>query len=129
MTVDRQYSSSPVATDRITALYREAMRLAEAARCYFDRDGVEVREQLNPQSRAAVAAESVRITARLLEVVSWLLVQQAIASGDGAGSVRLVDNHVDAPPLTTDFPEPGRRIAVAVRALYDEVRGLDTGYA
>lgn len=114
----------PVAPDRVAILYRESMRLAEAARCYFDRDGVAVRSRLRPETRAAVAAESLRISARLLEIVSWLLVQQAIASGDGAGSARLVDNDVAAPPLPADFPEPARIIAAATRALYGEVREL-----
>lgn len=115
-----------IATDRVSTLYRESMRLAEAARCYFDRDGVGARDALRVETRTAVAAESVRVTARLLEIVSWLLVQQAISSGDGEGSERLIDNAIDAPPLALDFPEPGRSIALAVRALYDEVRELVT---
>ncbi len=59
-------------------LYAEAMSLAAQARAYFDPGGPgdAARAALRPENRLAVAAESLRATSRLLEVVSALIVLQ-----------------------------------------------------
>ena len=114
----------PVAADRIATLYRDAMRLAEAARGYFDRDGSAARQALAPEARTAVATESIRVTARLLTVISWLLQQQdIIASGDHQ-PIHWPAETIASPPFPTGFPEAGQRIILAVRVLYDDVQLL-----
>lgn len=116
-----------VAADRVKAIYRDAMRLAEAARGYFDRDGAAARAALTPDQRTALAAESVRVTARLLEIVSWVLTQQEVAAGNGGGRINILSNPIAAPALASDLPEPARAIADSTRRLYDDVRALSQG--
>jgi len=119
--------TTAVAADRVASIYRDTMRLAEAARGYFDRDGVEARTAMTPELRAAIATESVRVTARLLAVVSWVLTQQEMAAGNAIGRSNILDNVIDEPPLSGKLPEPARRIAESTRALYADVRSLAQG--
>ena len=114
--------SLPIAADRIEAMYRDAIQLAEASRGYFERDGAMARAALSPEARIEVATESVRITARLLHVVTWLLRHQDPVAGDA--SAPALAEIIAAPPFSTAFPEAGRRIAVAVRELYDRIQTM-----
>ena len=116
--------SLPIASDRVAAIYRDAMRLAEAARGYFDRDGATARAALSPEARTMLAAESVRITARLLATVSWVLIQQEIAAGNRNALTGLLASAIEAPPLRTDLPPAALQIAAATRALYDQMRAF-----
>lgn len=91
-------------------LYADAMRLGDAARGYFDGDGIAARAKLRPEARAAVAAESLRVTTRLLEVVSVLLAGQR-------GTV-LPPRPRDLAPVPDRLGGPARVIVKGVRDLY-----------
>lgn len=93
-------------------LYAEAMALAAQARGFFDSggDGDAARAKLRPEGRLAVAAESLRATTRLLEVVSALIVRQA-------GGVSC-DRARDLTPVPERLGGPGREIVAGVRDLY-----------
>lgn len=93
-------------------LYAEAMTLAAQARQYFDPGGAgdSARARLRPESRLAVATESLRVTSRLLEVVSALIVRQA--GGTQAERLR------DFAPVPERMGGPGRVIVENVRDLY-----------
>jgi regulator of CtrA degradation len=73
-------SSTPVAFFDRT--YDEAMVLIHDAREYF----IERQHQPASQSRAAVelvtSCESMRLTARLTQIMAWLLVQKAVHAGE-----------------------------------------------
>jgi len=101
------------------------MRLAEAARGYFDRDGVAARAQLSPEARTALAAESLRVTARLLAVVSWVLTQQEVAAGNRSVGIPLLATAIEAPPLALDLPPAALQIAEGTRQLYAQMRAFD----
>jgi hypothetical protein len=94
------------------ALYAEAMMLAAQARAFFDPDGTGdgARAKLRPESRLAVATESLRVTTRLLEIVSALIVRQA--SGTPPERPR------DMAPIPDRLGGPGREIVAGVRDLY-----------
>lgn len=68
----------------IDSLYTEAMVLADEARSYFDQGGLADREALTPMLRVTLSCESLRVTTRLMHVLSWLLTQRAIDAGQMA---------------------------------------------
>lgn len=61
----------PAAGPDIDALYRDAIRLAEATRGWIDGPGRPWRAALPPAARAAVATQSLAITARLMAIIAW----------------------------------------------------------
>ncbi|WP_267432396.1 DUF1465 family protein [Sphingomonas sp. GM_Shp_1] len=66
----------------IDSLYAEAMILAEASRGYFDGIGREERDALGPVQRVSFSCESVKVTTRLMHVLTWLLTQRAVDAGE-----------------------------------------------
>ncbi len=66
----------------IDALYRESMELAEDARDYFDHVGQWDRKRLQPMDRVLFSCESLKVTTRLMHVISWLLVRKAVLAGE-----------------------------------------------
>jgi regulator of CtrA degradation len=66
----------------IDGLYHEAMVLAEEARDYFDKAGQWERQQLSPMDRVLFSCESLKVTTRLMHVISWLLVRKAVMAGE-----------------------------------------------
>ena len=69
---------TPITPKLIDSLYIEAMTLADEARSYFDRDGAVERSKLDPVARVAFSCESLKVTTRLMHVVSWLLVDRIV---------------------------------------------------
>ena len=78
----------------VDPIYAEALKLADAARGYFDGPGIAERAQLLDTARTATALESLRITTRLIAIVSWGLLQQAIRNGEVAAHA---DRRLSAP--------------------------------
>ena len=119
---------SPITPKLVEGLYFEAMTLADSARAYFDREGAEERADLDPITRVAFSCESLKVTTRLMHVVSWLLVRKAIQAGelpeDAALSPdrRLPRGDVAAP--AGDDPERLLRLPPRARALIDSSRDL-----
>jgi len=74
--------------DRITnsgsfdVLYSEGMRLVEETASYLDGPGREAAKELPRIASVLYAAESMRLTTRLMQVASWLLLQKAVKSGE-----------------------------------------------
>ena len=62
--------------------YREGMELVEEAAAYLDGPGRAHSQTLPRTAGLAYAAESMRLTTRLMQVAAWLLVQRAVYEGD-----------------------------------------------
>jgi regulator of CtrA degradation len=62
--------------------FREGMELVEATASYLDGPGRQESKQLNRHAALGYASESMRLTTRLMQVASWLLVQRAVREGD-----------------------------------------------
>ncbi|MET0545025.1 MAG: DUF1465 family protein [Caulobacterales bacterium] len=71
-----------VFTDSFKPLYNEGMALVERAAEYLDGKGRTAAKGLSRQAAALYAAESMRLTTRLMQVASWLLLQRAANSGE-----------------------------------------------
>jgi len=62
--------------------FREGMELVETAAVYLDGAGRQESKLLSRNAALAYASESMRLTTRLMQVASWLLVQRAVREGD-----------------------------------------------
>lgn len=63
-------------------VFTEGMALVERAASYLDGDGRRDSRRLAGPVSTAYATESMRLTTRLLDVASWLLVQRALKNGE-----------------------------------------------
>ncbi|MFN3536529.1 MAG: DUF1465 family protein, partial [Brevundimonas sp.] len=64
--------------------FQEGMELVEDTAAYLDGDGRRESKLLSRSAALAYAAESMKLTTRLMQVASWLLVQRAVREGDMA---------------------------------------------
>ena len=62
--------------------FQEGMDLVEETAGYLDGAGRQASKLLSRSAALAYAAESMRLTTRLMQVASWLLVQRAVREGD-----------------------------------------------
>lgn len=65
-----------------TAMFREGMGLVEEAASYLDGEGRREAKVLPRSGALAYATESMRLTTRLMQVASWLLLHRAINEGE-----------------------------------------------
>lgn len=71
-----------VASGGFTALYREGMALIEDVAAYLDGDGRAESRALPREASFVYATESMRLTTRLMQLASWLLLQRAVNEGE-----------------------------------------------
>lgn len=62
--------------------YAEGMQLVEETSAYLDGPGREAARALPREASLAYAGESMRLTTRLMQVASWLLVRKAVHEGE-----------------------------------------------
>ncbi len=71
-----------LASENFTALFREGMALVEATAAYLDGEGRSESRALDRLVSLAYASESMRLTTRLMQLTSWLLLQRAVNEGE-----------------------------------------------
>lgn len=71
-----------VASGGFDALYREGMALIEEVAAYLDGDGRGESQSLPREASFLYATESMRLTTRLMQLASWLLLQRAVNEGE-----------------------------------------------
>ena len=64
------------------AIYREGMDLVEDAAAYLDGEGRNAAKRMQPEVATLYASESMRLTTRLMQLASWLLLQRAANNGE-----------------------------------------------
>jgi regulator of CtrA degradation len=64
------------------SVYTEALSLAEQAQDYLREHAPRERAQLGLAGRALITSEAMRLTARLAEVIAWLMTQRAVQAGE-----------------------------------------------
>ena len=82
-------------SDQFKTVFREGMALVEAAATYLDGDGRKEARKLRPPHSLAYATESMRLTTRLMQLASWLLIRRAVSEGE----LTLVSRKIFAPLL------------------------------
>ena len=70
------------ASDQFDAIFREGMALVERAAFYLDGAGRKESRQLRGPAAMLYATESMRLTTRLLELASWLMIRRAHKEGE-----------------------------------------------
>src|SRR6201986_2727855 len=73
--------------------FQEGMDLVEETAGYLDGAGRQASKLLSRNAALAYAAESMRLTTRLMQVASWLLVQRAVREGDMAPTSACEDRY------------------------------------
>ncbi len=69
-------------SDQFDKVFKEGMGLVEETANYLDGPGRVDSRMLDRMGAIAYATESMRLTTRLMQLASWLLLQRAIATGE-----------------------------------------------
>ncbi|MBF9234800.1 protease adaptor protein RcdA [Microvirga alba] len=77
-----RFGQSFVNSEAFKALFQEGMELVEETAAYLDGPGREDSRSMLRQTSVAFASESMRLTTRLMQIASWLLLQRAVADGE-----------------------------------------------
>ncbi|TWG60532.1 MULTISPECIES: DUF1465 family protein [unclassified Aminobacter] len=120
-------------------LYDEGMSLVEQAAEYLDGDGRAEAKKLSRVAATLYAAESMRLTTRLMQIASWLLLQRAANSGEMTrdqvaaekSKVRLdtASAHTDTPgwnelpPAFLAIVDHSLRLQARVRRMDEQIYG------
>lgn len=111
--------------------FREGMELVEETAAYLDGDGRRESKLLSRATALAYAGESMKLTTRLMQIASWLLVQRAVREGDMTAAAacepryRLADRKDAAEPTHPELPIALVEYLVRTDRLYDRVLHLD----
>jgi regulator of CtrA degradation len=65
-----------------SALFKDGMALVDETAAYLDGPGREDSRQLTRAASLAYATEAMRLTTRLMQLASWLLLQRAVNNGE-----------------------------------------------
>ena len=76
------FGETYVGSEGFKMLFRDGMALVEETAAYLDGDGRDESRQVSRDATLAYAGESMRLTTRLMQIASWLLVQRAVAEGE-----------------------------------------------
>lgn len=77
-----QFSERLAGSSVFTALFREGMDLVEETAAYLDGDGRTEAKTLERAVSLTYATESMRLTTRLMQLASWLLLHRAVKEGE-----------------------------------------------
>src|SRR3569833_3332918 len=69
-------------SEAFKTLFLEGMNLVEEAAGYLDGPGRAASKALRRQAALAYATESMRMTTRLMQIASWLLLRRAVNEGE-----------------------------------------------
>ncbi len=113
--------------------FQEGMDLVEETAGYLDGAGRQESKTLSRNAALAYASESMRLTTRLMQVASWLLVQRAVREGDMPPAAACEDRYrlaaedvarAQGAPAE-DLPSGLLGLLDRSERLYDRVRHLD----
>jgi regulator of CtrA degradation len=120
------------ASQNFSQLFRDGMRLVEETAAYLDGPGRKESKGLGRSAALAYATESMRLTTRLMQLASWLLLHRAVNEGEmslaQANRERMkVKLGGDERPEDSGIVLPERLADLIVRSkkLLEEVRRLD----
>ena len=97
-------------SDQFKTVFREGMALVEAAATYLDGDGRKEARKLRPPHSLAYATESMRLTTRLMQLASWLLIGRAVSEGELTPEQAVEEQRKIKIPVAGD--KPARDLAV-----------------
>jgi regulator of CtrA degradation len=123
-----------VASDRFGPTYKKGMALVEETAQYLDGDGRAEAKGLTKPASMLYASESMRLTTRLMQLASWLLLQRAANSGEMTVNqvmqertkVRLsTPSDVHGSAVFTELPKAFRALIDRSLVMERDIRRLD----
>ena len=121
------------ASQSFSALFRDGMKLVEETASYLDGPGRQDSKKLDRGAALTYATESMRLTTRLMQLASWLLLHRAVNEGE----MSLAQANKEKTKVKLSVGEPIDEAAVNVlpvalrglidraKKLHDAVRRLD----
>jgi len=122
------------ASELFARTFDEGMTLVEETAAYLDGGGRQDAKLLSRAAALAYAGESMRLTTRLMQIASWLLVQRAVREGDMAPDAACEDRYrigaeavclAEAPAEADDLPLGLLQLLDRSARLYERTRHLD----
>lgn len=123
-----------VSSECFLDIFKEGMGLVEETANYLDTDGRREAKALSQTTSLAYATESMRLTTRLMQMASWLLIQRAVNEGEMSEEQALAEKHkvkVQSSSRSThikNFAELPARLQQLIRnaeRLHDRIHALD----
>jgi regulator of CtrA degradation len=87
------FAQKLASSDSFKALFKEGMGLVEASAAYLDGPGRAEAKLLPRMEALAYASESMRLTTRLMQLASWLLLQRAVNEGEMTAAQAAAEKH------------------------------------
>lgn len=128
------FAGRAAASPQFKVTYAEGMGLVEETAAYLDGPGRSAAKVLPRMASVLYAAESMRLTTRLMQMASWLLLQRAVNNGEMSrdqvisekSKVRLDGFNVDRnAPGWHDLPEAFRDLIERSLRLQNRIALLD----
>lgn len=119
---------------RFQAIYREGMMLVEETARYLDGDGRQEGRVLVGAAAVSYATESMRLTTRLMNLASWLLIRRSVNAGEMTGErarrerLRLKIDPIGRPSHVKAYDELPARLRTLIEASFifqDKIVKLD----
>jgi regulator of CtrA degradation len=122
------------ASQSFSALFRDGMKLVEETASYLDGPGRQESKKLDRGAALGYATESMRLTTRLMQLASWLLLHRAVNEGEMSlaqankekTKVKLSVGEPIDPDAIKPLPEALQALIERARKLHEAVRRLDT---
>src|SRR5437868_8021118 len=129
-----QFSERLTSSAAFGTLFREGMDLVEETAAYLDGIGRSEAKALDRAVSLTYATESMRLTTRLMQLASWLLLHRAVKEGEMTLSqanrektkVKLSAADPGAPDTLARLPQQLQGLIARSMALQSKVRRLDT---
>src|SRR5712691_7376243 len=121
------------ASQNFSQLFRDGMKLVEETAAYLDGPGRQESKLLDRSAALGYATESMRLTTRLMQLASWLLLHRAVNEGEMSlaqankekTKVKLASGEPVDEAAINSLPKPLQGLIGRARKLHDEVRRLD----
>src|SRR5437868_8855584 len=122
-------ANSPVFAD----LFRDGMGLVEETAAYLDSSGRQESKKLERAAALSYATESMRLTTRLMQLASWLLLHRAVKEGEMSlaqvnqekTKVKLSPGQAVSDETMALLPATLADLIVRARKLHEQVCRLD----
>ena len=121
-------------SETFRTLFREGMQLVEETASYLDGPGRAESRGLSRAASLIYATESMRLTTRLMQLASWLLLQRAVNEGEMTQEQAGLEKskvRIDGPasnrsgPGWEEVPETLRALVDRSQRLQERIRRLD----
>ncbi len=126
------------ASEQFDLVFKEGMALVERTASYLEGPGRAEAKRLPPPANVLYASESMRLTTRLLDLASWLLIRRALKEGEICEAEAQKKRssfslHGPAKPSHVQgydsLPQGMRDLIVESYALYDRIVRLDRAFS